>query len=161
MARAAGVSQAAPYHHFADKEALLAAIAAEGFRALSRAMREAAGAATPQDHLEGLGAGYVRFAHANPELFRLMQGPYFRLAGRDDALAAAAGEGYGLLEAGVRACMPGRDDAEIDLACKAAWALVHGAAMLIVDRRIDVGGDDAAVEHFARAIARKLVVGAI
>lgn len=159
-ARAAGVSQAAPYHHFADKDALLAAIAMEGFRDLSAEMAAAAkGAATPGDHMEGLGAGYVLFAFRNPELFRLMQGPYFEATERYGDLVAVAAESYAMLQDGVRACMPDRPARDVDLACKAAWSLVHGASMLIVDKRIDVGTTPQAIDRFARAIARQLMIG--
>src|SRR5262245_65147086 len=70
LARRAGVSHNAPYRHFPDREALLAALAAEGFAMLGSAQREAAAAAG----LRGMGEAYVRFALAHPQRFRLMFG---------------------------------------------------------------------------------------
>src|SRR5438128_419394 len=71
VARRAGVSHQAPYHHFADKEAILAAIAEEGFRRLNAAMEEAS-RSKPADAASRLIAGgraYVRFAATNPAHF--------------------------------------------------------------------------------------------
>ncbi len=75
VARAAGVSPAAPYHHFADKHALLGAVAAEGFTQLREEML--ARMATVPDaagRRDACGIGYVAFAVKNPALFRLMFG---------------------------------------------------------------------------------------
>ena len=69
-ARRAGVSHNAPYRHFADRESLLAALAAEGFGLLAAAQREAAA----KIGLRGMGEAYVRFALAHPERFQLMFG---------------------------------------------------------------------------------------
>src|SRR5262245_29389962 len=78
-AREAGVSQAAPYHHFKDKDALLGAVAAEGFDALAEAMRtRMAACRDPASTLSAAGEGYVAFAVANPALFQLMFGAAMR-----------------------------------------------------------------------------------
>ena len=74
-ARRAGVSQAAPYNHFADKAALLASIAALGFKEFAAAMRqEMSAAGDPQARLNATGIAYVAFATSNPGLFKLMFG---------------------------------------------------------------------------------------
>src|SRR5436190_24145857 len=71
-ARRAGVSHNAPYRHFADRDALLAALAAEGFQMLGEAMRAHDG--------REMGEAYVRFALAHPERFRLMFGGVLPMA---------------------------------------------------------------------------------
>src|ERR1700686_452365 len=73
VARRTGVSHNAPYRHFRDKDALLAAVATEGFRKLTQAMR-AAGAqpANALDKLKQSGLAYVHFAVRNPEHFTVM-----------------------------------------------------------------------------------------
>lgn len=71
VAREAGVSPAAPYHHFRDKAELLAAVAEEGFEGLGQAMREARDA-DPANALTGMGVAYVVFARENPTLYRVM-----------------------------------------------------------------------------------------
>src|ERR1700688_590333 len=74
-ARRARVSQAAPYNHFADKAALLAAIAALGFKEFASAMRQEMDAIVdPQARLNATGIAYVAFATSNPGLFKLMFG---------------------------------------------------------------------------------------
>ena len=70
-----GVSPAAPYHHFPDKQALLDAVAAQGFDALTAAMEKRMAKKTdPTARLDASGVGYVTFALENPALFRLMFG---------------------------------------------------------------------------------------
>ncbi len=70
---AAGVSPAAPYHHFPDKQALLDAIATQGFDALTSAMETRMAKETdPNARLDASGVGYVAFAVENPALFQLM-----------------------------------------------------------------------------------------
>src|SRR5437868_1072716 len=75
VARKVGVSHAAPYHHFADKDGLLDAIATSGFEkldaALAGALRPLQGR-PPLERFHALGPAYVRFAVAEPHLFRLM-----------------------------------------------------------------------------------------
>ena len=80
VARQAGVSHAAPYHHFRDKAALVEALGMESYAALAEALRRA------RDHAKSLGAerlcdlgvAYVRFAVESPAEFRLMNRPELR-----------------------------------------------------------------------------------
>ena len=75
VARAAGVSPAAPYHHFPDKQTLLNAVAAEGFDALTSAMEKRMATKTGLNaRVDASGVGYVTLAVENPALFRLMFG---------------------------------------------------------------------------------------
>jgi AcrR family transcriptional regulator len=79
VARRAGLSHAAPYNHFADREALLAAVAAEGFHRLGEAIAAAAaGDADPRARLRALARGYLSFPAAHPGLYRLMFGAEIR-----------------------------------------------------------------------------------
>jgi AcrR family transcriptional regulator len=139
-AQLAGVSHAAPYRHFKDKDALLAAIAAEGFRLLTRHMKEeiaALGAgAGYRERLRASAVGYVLFATANPSYLSLMfEGCY----GMEDAELRAAGtEAYGvlreLIDEGLRAhqLRPG----EPDQLALAAWSMCHGLSMLIIGGQV-------------------------
>lgn len=131
-ARRAGVSAMAPYRHFADKEALLAAIATVGFERLAAAQREAEAAApSPVAALKGQGIAYVAFACANPALFRLMFGagaPH-----KHGDLAAAGKVSFDLLAARV-AGLPSREP--IPDRVLAHWSLMHGLAMLAVDGQL-------------------------
>lgn len=142
LARDVGVSATALYRHFPDKEALLDALAGEGLRRLGALQAQAwlkAGGGVAG--FKATGATYVRFAHDEPALFRLSftrQMPD-RKDGEDDGGEVA----YNLLRAGVGEALPGVKDP--DVAALHAWALVHGLAMLILDRRID--WDEAMVEQ--------------
>src|ERR1700729_330520 len=97
-ARRAGVSQAAPYNHFVDKAALLAAIAALGFKEFAAAMRrEMSSAADPQARLNATGIAYVAFATSNPGLFKLMFGSSVHQTSGDADLDAARKSAYEVL----------------------------------------------------------------
>jgi AcrR family transcriptional regulator len=76
LARAIGVTHAAPYRHFSDKAALLAALATDGFETLATGMRKAAEEAgdDPLARLLATGRHYVIFATTNPSLYRVMYG---------------------------------------------------------------------------------------
>lgn len=74
VAKRAGVSHAAPAHHFGDAQGLLTALAAEGFRQFlaAQAAREAVAAPDPASQLVAAGLGYIDFARTRPTLFRLL-----------------------------------------------------------------------------------------
>jgi AcrR family transcriptional regulator len=129
LTRRAGVSHAAPYRHFPDRESLLAALAAEGFAMLGEAQREAAAAGG----LRGMGESYVRFALAHPQRFRLMFGGAVRMA-RHAPLREVATRVFDGLAGALAARVPeaqGARDSSI-----AAWALVHGLAQLLLEDRV-------------------------
>lgn len=137
-ARAAGVSPAAPYHHFASKSELLGAIAARGFAGLDEAQRAAVAALPdpedPMARLAALGHAYVAFAIANPTEFRLMFRP--TLVGAADLPEGCdpASGFHQLIDAVgrvARTLPPGLiDEQALTLA---AWSLVHGAAELVLE----------------------------
>lgn len=72
VAREAGVSPAAPYHHFKDKAELLDAVAQEGWEMLNAGMRRAKDGETGRQQLTALGIAYVCFAREHPALYRVM-----------------------------------------------------------------------------------------
>ena len=132
VARRAGVSHNAPYRHFPQREALLAALAAEGFEWLGAAQREAALARG----LRGMGEAYVSFALAHPQRFRLMFGGQIPIA-RHARLREVATRTFEGLSGALAARVPeaqGARDASV-----AAWALVHGLALLLMGNRISPG----------------------
>jgi AcrR family transcriptional regulator len=132
VARAAGVSPAAPYHHFADKQALLNAVAADGFAALrSEMLARMAKETDPAARLDASGVGYVVFAVENPSLFRLMFGSDGQQLSADAALTKARELAYGVLQAAVAETSP--DGTANPLTCLRLWALVHGIAKLILE----------------------------
>lgn len=127
-ARRVGVSPTATYRHFRDKEALLAAVAAEGFREFAAALAQAGRKGEP---LSAMGAAYVDFALARPGMFGLMFSPLMAKRELYPELRAAAGEAFAQLRHGVRSQAP--DAENFDAAALAAWSSVHGLSHLILD----------------------------
>ena len=142
VARAAGVSQTAPYRHFSDKGALLAAVAETGFAKLDARCEQAMGIpGGPRDRLHQLGNAYVQFALDEPALYRLMFGAELSpLRGDHPSLAAGAKQVHEMMRITVEDLMSetGASKSEIESACVAAWALVHGLASLLIDRSVEV-----------------------
>jgi AcrR family transcriptional regulator len=138
VARRAGVSHNAPYRHFQDKDALLSALAGEGFRALTQAMLGAAPPdAAPGDRLREAGLAYIGFALGRPAHFAVMFDlPMAREMAPDDAAAAA--EAFGVLVRSIEECQRDGELAPGDTLGRAlaAWSLVHGIAKLAVARRL-------------------------
>jgi AcrR family transcriptional regulator len=142
LARQVGVTYAAPYHHFADKNALLAELAADGFRAL-RAQMDAEVALLPVgadaiDRLGARGRGYIKFAAAYPAHYRVM----FRRELRDRSAYPERYEQaqscYGRLIASVTEVLaPGASEARIDALATTIWSTVHGAATLWIAGSLD------------------------
>jgi AcrR family transcriptional regulator len=132
VARRAGVSPAAPYHHFPDKQALLDAVAERGFDALTAAMT------TRMDRVNGSaarldasGIGYVAFAVANPALFGLMFSTVGQNPSAGRSLDLARQRAYAVLqEAADAASLGGKASAA---ECLRLWALVHGIAKLVLE----------------------------
>ena len=141
LARRVGVSANASYRHFADKEALMVALAAEGFRRFGAAQATAA-RNHPGDGFRAAGRAYVEFARANPALFRLMFGR-FTSSHRDPELEEAAAVAYDGLRAFVAKDLgPRASPAQHAAGAVRAWSLVHGLANLILDGQIDGAAED-------------------
>lgn len=136
VARAAGVSPGAPYHHFADRSALLGAISAQGFGLLTerlRTAREAAG-----DPFEALGAlvrAYVLFAGERPAHFQVMFRPELSKPEKHPETAAAGDAAFQVLAEVVADCRRTGRAPAVDLPAMATlvWALAHGLAALWLD----------------------------
>lgn len=162
-ARLAGVSQTAPYRHFADRESILAALAEQGLRELGDRMAEAARSQPdPVSALRAIAETYVVSAAEHPHLFRLMFGPEVADKERYPAVRDAGMRAYQLLVDTIAAAQragavrPGERE-EIALG---HWSMVHGVASLIVDGRLEervqaCGG----VGALARKLAEQLELG--
>ena len=151
LARAAGVSPGAPYHHFLDRAALFAAVAERGFRMLGLRLRDAASqASSPAQALQTLLESYVRFAAEEQPYFRLMFRPELRKGKARtsvDLVQAAGDEAFEVLIDVVRRCQETGNVAPADVRAITllAWALGHGLATLLLDgplaRRSRLMGD--------------------
>jgi AcrR family transcriptional regulator len=140
VAKRAGVSHGAPAHHFGNATGLLTALAANGYERLVEAQEKRQLAATPDKTAQfvALGLGYLDFAEANPELFRLMFSSE-KPERTNEAFNAAAQAAFGKLVDGVSE-MLGADPYGDPVAMKqvvASWAIVHGLADLLISGRLD------------------------
>lgn len=170
-ARRAGVSPAAPTHHFGNLAGLLTVVATLGFDDLAQAMEKAAEAAerTGTSRLTAIGRAYLSTAVARPGRFRVVFGPRV-LNTADPELRRAGGNAFAILVREVRLHRSGQvapqqdkdamgqaeDLAEILF----AWSVPHGFALLLIDGKLDFiageTGRDGLVELFAGRIATLL-----
>ena len=151
LARRAGVSHAAPAHHFGDKRGLLTAFATEGHRRLAAALSQA-GASSGGDFTE-IGLAYIEFAIEHRAHFEVMFRP--ELLRRDDPeLLDAARESSASLQGGAtgEASAIGTPDAQAVMI--AAWSLVHGFATLWLDGNLP--SELGPPQQLARRIAQAL-----
>jgi AcrR family transcriptional regulator len=152
-AREAGASHAAPKNHFDNVTGLLSELAAVGFRRFERRLLDAAAAAaTPDAQLAAQGHAYVEFATQFPGLFMLMfrsERLDLERPGLREAMAAASS--VLRVAVGAQQALDTEPDAPptTDGAARivAAWALVHGFAMLKIDGRLD-----AVVRHLPEGV---------
>lgn len=135
LAKATGVTQAAPYSHFKDKDDLLAIIAENGFQRLSLHMADAAtGAKTTQERIEKLMESYIGFALDNKNLFRLMFGRELSDMKKYPTLGMTAGKSYALISAALaRLSQQGQD---VRFLTVSIWSLCHGLTGLLIEDRL-------------------------
>lgn len=148
VAKRAGVSHAAPAHHFQDVQGLLTALAAQGFERFVRRQADFRRRAEkdPRSQLIASGLGYVVFAIEHAALFRLMFGSTRTDFAHED-LARAAGRAYDELVQHVAAvrgekaprceALDPTQDVELMRHVAATWAVAHGLADLLVAGRMD------------------------
>ncbi|MBT2398413.1 TetR/AcrR family transcriptional regulator [Streptomyces sp. ISL-100] len=150
LARRAGVSHAAPAHHFKDRTGLLTAIATEGHDLLTAALSAAA-------DLRDAGVRYVRFAVDHPAHFQVMFQPDL-LRPDDPELLAAKARSYEQLRAGV-ATLPAGRTTDPELTGIAAWSVAHGFATLLLTHNLDRPLGDRTPEDAFRALADAMFKG--
>ncbi|MEU4511078.1 TetR/AcrR family transcriptional regulator [Nonomuraea wenchangensis] len=121
LARRAGVSHAAPAHHFGDKQGLLTAVAAEGFAMFADALERAAA------DVWKIGVAYVRFAIDHRPYFEVMFRPEL-YRGDDPGVRSGHERAAGVLIAGAATLSPG--PADDHLTAVAVWSLIHGFTSL-------------------------------
>jgi AcrR family transcriptional regulator len=143
-ARSAGVSSAAPYRHFADRNDYLTHIAAAGFDRLLADMQVALEDCEPGsiESLIAIGCTYIQFGANHPELFHLMWGTHRHLD-IGDVKHEAAMRAYGAFIQTMQAAMQrhGFGDADPHSFGAPLWAMVHGFAALLIGRNPKVDPD--------------------
>lgn len=159
VARRAGVSHNAPYRHFADKEALLAAVAAQGFRELTATMLESAAAeTTAQGRLKQSGLAYIAFALRRPEHFSVMfdipiakvEYPECREAGQ---------EAFSTLVRFVQASLEEQHLplGNLEQSALMAWSLVHGIAKLATGGQLPFDSASGILQFAEAAVASHIL----
>lgn len=161
VAAKVGVTQAAPYRHFPDKDALLAAIAARGFGEFKVALDEGvARGKQPVEQLLEAGQAYLAFAMKHPARVRVM----FRLVAGNEAvpeLLATAPSAFNVLIDGVRRCqeageLPAGDPLPLAMAC---WSMVHGLALLVLDGALGPAPSPSTLRGLGTEMLRVLMYG--
>lgn len=146
-ARRAGVSTAAPYRHFADRTALLSAVAAVGYRDLAAHLAAASPAPVTGAGLAEIAVAYVQFALERPGLFRVM---FAESCDSGNAERVAAVEAINLhLNSIVQQVFP---SAEAEPMAVAVWGLVHGLAFLHLDGKFDSSSAEAVADRVRTAV---------
>jgi len=136
MARRSGLSHQAPYHHFANRAGILAAIALEGFSRLDLKLREAEGLSppgAPRDGLRQTLKAYMSFAIENPVYFRIMFRPELVDMARYPDVRDLAMSTFDRLVKAVTACRPRLSAAKRTDISNVLWAAAHGVATLWLD----------------------------
>ncbi|MEN0061466.1 MAG: TetR/AcrR family transcriptional regulator [Myxococcota bacterium] len=162
VARRAGVSHQAPYHHFGNRLGILQAIAADGFTSLTAAVTQAADAAGPDpgDALEAAGRAYIAFARTHRGHVRVMFDRAIVTAHEATEPPDATTDTYGVVrqlaqsahDAGLAPGIPSETLAHL------CWSTVHGLAVLVVDDVLPAKGGDAdvVIDEVVRALSKLL-----
>lgn len=137
VARRAGVSHQAPYHRFADREAILGAIAQEGFQILASRLSKVttADSGPPHARIAAAGQAYVEFACEHPAHFRVMFRPELVNLDRCPGAQAEGDKAFGILQQivadAIASGLPPKPSAEaLVMTC---WSVAHGLACLALD----------------------------
>ena len=134
LAREAGVSQTAPYRHFADKDALLVKVATRGFRDFTKALQNAVtgnSARSPKEQLTALSRAYIDFSIRRTGVFQLMFLSDLLPKCADPEMLQAAIGSFRVLAKTVADCQGKSDPEPTDATVIASWAMMHGLSMLL------------------------------
>ncbi len=152
-ARTAGVSQTAPYHHFTDKDGLLDAISADGFQRLGAELEAAA-----HGGIRPMVLAFLRFARANPQMFRLMFAAHPASRPRTADLAAAFERCWAACMGATRRELGDNDDTSdrARQATLAVWSGMYGLSRLLEDGTGAAAGldDRSAAESVVQILQR-------
>lgn len=168
VARNAKVSHNAPYHHFPDKSALLAALAEEGFRELTECVVQEQSARTTEHawgKLMGVGAGYLRFAMTNTALFQMMFQTEITQPDRHPELQVAERQAFETLLSAISelhtAGLLPKNRSHL-AAAAFAWSTVHGLATLHIANVLgETPLKDVPFEEIAEHSLRLIVLGVL
>ncbi|MEL7254993.1 MAG: TetR/AcrR family transcriptional regulator [Pseudomonadota bacterium] len=157
--RAAGVSTAAPYRHFEDRDEMLLAVCSEGMERFHDMMVEAQSGHTPGtlEAINALGRAYVKFATSEPGVFRLCFG-IAREHHDNTEMIERGMRNYGILLSQVAAYF-GKDQVDEQVLDRAfpLWTMVHGLSFLLIDEKMKTLNLDHDVDALLRDNTRRLL----
>ncbi|MFI2608231.1 TetR/AcrR family transcriptional regulator [Kitasatospora sp. NPDC018619] len=151
VARRAGVSATAPYRHYADRDALVSAVAGEGYTELADHLAAARPSPRTPDDLAEVAVAYVRFALERPALFRVMFAEPCDPANEHRLAATAALRSY--VRGIVQGVFPASDAEALSTA---VWGVVHGLAFLHLDGKLDASTPDVVSRQVRAAVGALL-----
>jgi AcrR family transcriptional regulator len=163
VAREVGVAPSAVYNHFRNREALLVAVAADGYHRIEMLERKAfSGKGAAEQKLRKLARAYLHFAASNPELYRLMYSPDVVDNRADPELGEAGDSSFRLSVEwwyGPGSFDPARSAIHYPHAL-AVWSTMHGAALQIIDGLVTVGrGKSISIDRMAELLTDALLDG--
>ncbi len=162
VARHVGVSHAAPYRHFEDKEALLAVVAEEGFKTFTRYLQTAVEATpgNPVQQFLGCGKAYVRYALENPTHYQLMFSEFPFCEDRFESLTKVANASFDVIVNVVAAGQTQKlfRSGDARTVALGAWTQVHGLSLLLLAGRLGIEGDEA-IASVTDALGRIMLRG--
>jgi AcrR family transcriptional regulator len=134
VARRAGVTYGAPYHHFTDKTALLAAVACQGFEQLIAELERAASRRTTlESELLAMAEAYAAFAVTHPAHYHVMFLPDVKQSPGAQELHAVADRSFGMLLQRVARARTGESERAQQVLATTVWAALHGLCLLAID----------------------------
>ncbi len=151
VSRRAGVASGTPYHHFGDRDGLLAACARVGWEELAAALADVDDALDADAQMAAIARAYLGFAFANPGLYRLMMSAGAGNAIHAQDIVVVRSEAMGQVTR--RLAGRGDDAAALKARGTALWSLAHGYAMLRLAGAV-TGDADEQVESIAAAMVR-------
>ena len=161
VAERVGVTHAAVYHHFADRTAMITAVAGQAFLDLGAEMDRAAERATaPLDRYRRLGLAYTQYALRNPRLYALMFGP--EAIASEPGLARAADAVFARIRDAIAECqragaIAAGSPEQHTVFC---WSVVHGFASLAIDQQLGrVAPTLPAIDQLAEMIVTRVLTG--
>lgn len=154
VARRAGVSHQAPYHYFADREAILAELVKQGFEKLHAYELDALdGPVDAKARVKAVGTAYVMFALDYPAIFQLMFRPELVDMERYPEAKCVADDAFNVPLAEI-AAFHGKDPEQSTTEMLACWSLSHGLATLLLEGKLEshIGSDEASKKAAVDAV---------
>ncbi len=153
LARTAGVTSGAPYHHFGDRSGLVGALCQRGFSRL----HEALVCGRDQDGLRGMIKEYLKFAQKHQALYQLMFSPEATKGDLAEALTPFASPVFALLEKEIETARKVTSNRRNDLTSVSVWCFMHGLASLSVASPLQAKIGRQSPTHFAYESIKKLM----